>query len=309
MTEKLKIFVSGKEGELVNERAFTIDLIRSLDFIPIGSEKRPASNEPMKEENMNEVNTSDIYIGIFGGMYSEATIREFRSARLRNIPTLIFEKELPSGEQRAQKLKDFLNEIKDPKTGLVVDTYKNVVELKEKILNALSYCLTKKFRDARRLQDKIKDDVDKKVNETLIDTMEKTQNAKLLDKMKDVPFKTRFSEQFGKAEIVNFQIISTLKRGERHIVSAKIQGSTKDGFLDLAIKDPDGAYHWFPEPQSYDSPTDNGKLTFANGSYERQWEFVLPDKSGKYLAIMGLYENNYANREMVDYKILEFTIV
>lgn len=305
----MKIFVSGKEGELVNERAFAIDLIRSLDFTPIGSERRPASNEPMKEENMNEVNTSDIYIGIFGSIFSEATIREFRSARLRNIPTLIFEKELLDGEQRTQELKDFLNEIKDPKTGLVVDTYRDVVELKEKILSALSYCLTKKFRDAKRLQAKIKEDVDEKANETLIDTMEKSQNAKLLDKMKDVPFKTRFSERFGKSEIVDFRIISTLKKGERHIVRARMQGSTKDGFLDLAIRDPDGAYHWFPEPQSYDSPTDNGKLTFDNSFYEQQWEFTLPDKSGKYLAIMGIYENNYENREMVDYKTLEFTIV
>lgn len=308
MVEKLRIFVSGKEGELVNERAVAIDLIHFLDFTPIGSEKRPASSESMRKENRGEVSRSDIYIGIFGSIFSEPTINEFRNARMRNIPTLIFEKELLN-ERREQKLIDFLNEIKDPKTGLVIATYKNVVELKQEILSALSYTLTKKFRDAKRLRHKIQDEENKKANKTFFDTVQKSKDDSLLNKMKTFPFTARFSKQFSKAKFVNFTILSTLKKGEKHIVKAKIKGSTKDGFLDLAIKDPDGVYHWFPEPQSYDSATDNGKLTFKNNTYERQWEFSLPDKSGKYLAIMGLYENNYANREVVNFELLEFTVV
>lgn len=308
MTEKLRIFVSGKEGELDHERAFVMDLIHSLSLIPIGSEERPASSESMKTENTSEVGISDIYIGIFGGIYSEATIREFRNARLKNIPTLIFEKELSENDERENELKDFLREIKHPKTGLVVKKYKTVVDLKKEILNALGYCITKEFRDARRLKDKMKEDVDKNENRILFASMENTKTA-LLEKMKKLPFKTRFSKLFGKAEITEFKILSSFKKGERHIVKARMEGSVSDGFLDLAIKDPDGIYHWFPEPHSYDMATDNGKLTFENGRYEAQWEFILPDKSGKYIAIMGIYENKFANRETINFEFMEFTII
>jgi hypothetical protein len=77
----------------------------------------------------------------------------------------------------------------------------------------------------------------------------------------------------------------------------------------LAIKDPDGIYHWFPDPHSYDSAKDNGLLFLPNVSWETQWEFYLPDKSGNYLAIMGLYENEYANRETVNFELYEFTLI
>ena len=89
-----------------------------------------------------------------------------------------------------------------------------------------------------------------------------------------------------------FKKIESIEKGKNHIVSAKISGATKNGFLDLAIIDPDGTHHWFPDPQSYDSSYDNGNLSFDNGRYEAKWEFSLPDKSGKYISIMGLYENN-----------------
>lgn len=310
MAEKLRIFVSGKEGELDNERAVVLDLIRFLDFEPIGSEKRPASDESMKNENLNEVNTSDIYIGIFGNIFSKASIDEFRNARMRNITTLIFEKESASNETRDEQLTKFLSEIKDPKTGLVVDTYKTVLDLKDSVISALSNSLTKKFRDAKRLQNKTREEENEKENEDMFKLLKEHQsNITLYEKMQKFPFTVRFSKEFGKAKFVNFKIISILKKNDRHVVSAKIEGLVNNGFLDLAIRDPDGTYYWFPEPQSYDSSTDSGKLCFNDSRrYEANWEFSLPDKSGKYLAIMGLYENDYTRRELVNFELEEFTL-
>lgn len=309
MTEKLRIFVSGKEGELVNERAFTMDLIRSLYFEPVGSEKRPASNESMKDENIMEVSSSDIYIGIFGHKYSKPTIDEYNNARIKNIPTLIFEKELSDDEQRDQYLINFLIEVKKPTSGLVVAKYKNVVELKKELMNALSHCLTRKFRDAKRLQDKIKREEDIKANEKVFDILKQSNQEEQLEKIEKVPFKTRFSNEFGRVEIIEFEISLPLKKGERNLVRAKMKGIAKDGFLDLAIKDPDGQYYWFPDPQSYDSAMDNGNQTLDGEIYESEWEFILPTKSGEYLAIMGIYENKFENRVMVDYQSKELTVI
>lgn len=302
MSEKLHIFVSGKEIELDDERATALDVVESLGFTPIGSENRSASSDSVEKEFLGEVESSEIYIGIFGKKYSDPTIKEFNTARERGLVTLVFEKDLDSQERDVQ-LKQFLDKIKHPTSGLYSIKYNNVVDLRIKIISGLSRELTKKFKIAKELSlQKNQQD-----NVQLIESSEEKDDT-LVEKMKTFPFAIRFSEDFGKSEFVNFEIISTLKKGALHVVSAKIKGSTKNGFLDLALRTPDGNYLWFPDPNSYDSPSDNGNLCLDNREYQNHWEFSIPDKHGTYLAIMGLYENNFANREIVNFEIKELII-
>lgn len=305
MNDKLRIFVSGKEGELDHEREIAIEQIVSFGFEPVSSENRTASCESMETEFRDEVRTSDIYIGIFGSAFSKPTINEFNTARANNVCALVFEKDVSDKEELTTEYTKFLTEIKDPKSGLVVSKYKNADDLKEKIRAALSYNLTRKFKFAQQLQREKTEKENKRVNE---DIEKQNKDAALLSKMQKFPFGTRFSKEFGKAEFTDFRILSALQKGKKHVVTAKIKGSTKIGFLDLAIKIPDEGYHWFPDPRSWDSALDTGKLFLDGGVYEAQWEFSIPDKSGKYLFVMGLYENNFANRETVNYEMQEIMV-
>lgn len=72
--ERLKIFVSGKQGELDNERAIIIELVEKLGIEPVSSERRAASSMSMKERYVTEVLDSDIYVGIFGMCESDASL-------------------------------------------------------------------------------------------------------------------------------------------------------------------------------------------------------------------------------------------
>ena len=303
MAEKLRIFVSGKEGELDNERATAIEVINSLRFTPVGSEKRPASSDPMEEKFEGEVSTSDMYIGIFGTKYSEPTIKEFTTARANTVCTFVFEKTLSYGEEREAELDEFTHKIRDPQSGVVISKYSTVIDLRRKILEALTSYLAKKFKEARRLQR----EENIKLNEKLIEASKVTRKPNLAQKMAEFPIGTQLSEQFGKAEFVDFKFPSKVESAKTHLVAAKIRGSTKSGFLDLAIQDPDGEYYWFPDPLSYDSSYDNGKLSLDDGEHSSTWDFSIPPKKGKFVAIMGLYENNFKDRRCVNYEKREFS--
>ncbi|CUR52048.1 protein of unknown function [Nitrosotalea devaniterrae] len=312
MSDKLRIFVSGNESELDDERAIAFKVIKSLGYDPIGSENRTASSDPIESEYIGEVESSDFYIGIFGKEDSDATRKEFEKARSTGKCTLVFQKNVHSTERKPE-LEEFLNKIKDSKTGVVYLKYNNSADLQTAIVHSLSYYVTKKFREAQKLQR----EENKKANELRIESEKKIDDIKSklsrLVKMGKFSIGTQLSEQFGKAEFIYFKFPSSCEKSKTHLVSAKIKGYTKNGFLDLAIKDPNGNYLWFPDPQSYDATYDNGKLTLENDDeYEARWEFRIPPidyGSGKFTAIMGLYENNFTDRRCVNYEEQEFTVI
>lgn len=313
MVEKLRIFISGKEGELDDERETAIELVNSLGFTPVSSEKRPASSDSIEEEYLGEVSTSDIYIGIFGSVHSEPSINEFNTARANNVCTFAFEKILVDGVDRQIKLAEFLTKIKNPQSGLVVPKYNTVIDLRKKMLQALMSYLTKKFRESQQLQR----EENKHANESLKEAVEKyheTTNELYENQAKIVKiqnfFGVKFSDSFGEAEFIDFRFPTSLEKGKNYIITAKIKGSTKNGFLDLMIKDELGPDYWFPDPLSYDSAYDNGKLSFDDGEYSATWEFSIPPHmKGKHIAIMGLYENSWNDRRCVNYEQREFDVI
>ena len=78
---EFRVFVSGKEGELTNERAMANDVIKDIGLNPVGSEYRDASDRPIEIEYLEEVRSCNVYVGILGAVYSEPTIKEFEEAR------------------------------------------------------------------------------------------------------------------------------------------------------------------------------------------------------------------------------------
>jgi hypothetical protein len=142
--ERLKIFVSGKEGELDNERAIIIELVVKLGFEPVSSERRAASSMSMKERYVTEVLDSDIYVGVFGMCESDASINEFKKAGEYGKPTLVFIKELKEIPQ--PKMEQFIKEIMDESSGIVYKTFKVVTDLRDKAHDAIIETITKRFR-------------------------------------------------------------------------------------------------------------------------------------------------------------------
>ena len=74
-----------------------------------------------------------IYIGIFGKCHSIPSVNEFNIARATQIPTFIFLRRLRSNETRESELTKFIDDIKDPKTGIGYNEFENVLDLTDKI--------------------------------------------------------------------------------------------------------------------------------------------------------------------------------
>ena len=118
--EKLKIFVSGKEGELENERETVRDLIISMGYEPKGSEDRVASEMWIVNKYRKEVYESDIYVGIFGKVDSPASLDEFDEARKHGKPTLVFIKKMMKREPMVQ---DFIDKMKDGRIRVYIQEF------------------------------------------------------------------------------------------------------------------------------------------------------------------------------------------
>jgi hypothetical protein len=131
MTDKLKVFISSKEGELENERLMVKREIESLLLNSVSSEVSSATFKSMKETNEKEVRSSNIYIGIFGRTYSPATIKEYRIARSSMIKPFIFKKYLKESEPRDIQLIGFLKEVEDPEQGIVTEYFLDIFDLKK----------------------------------------------------------------------------------------------------------------------------------------------------------------------------------
>lgn len=80
----------------------------------------------------------------------------------------------------------------------------------------------------------------------------------------------------GRASIIESQIPKFYSRGRADEVFAKVRGTAKNAFLDLLVVDPDNIQRWNPDPRSYDSTFDRGKVTIANDEYSSRWIFDIP---------------------------------
>lgn len=291
MATKLKVFVSGKERELDDERASAKKTIEKFGLEAEGSEVRPASANPVTSEYSDEARTSDVYVGIFWQKFSEPTKTEFDIARREDIPPLIFIKKLKDNEKREAELEEFLKRISDAQIGITYREYDNSVDLEEKLSQALSHLLSRKFRDAKECKKRMEE-------------MEKQKELELVAVEPTAP------------TVVAFTFPDMVKLGEVSNVSAKISGFSTNAFIDLQLVDPDGKIKYYPDPKSWDSVLDMGKLNLKQDEpYSNIWQFgiSMKNKPGKYKARIELYEDigdpSNKQRKLVAYKEKEFEVV
>jgi len=146
--KRYRIFVSGVQKELKEERFAVKELIleNSLlkkHFDVFLFEDLPAESKSADKTYLNEINKSDIYLGILGYEYGtkgvdglSATEQEFREAIKKEKEILIFLKG-KDDSKREKELREIIYEIKKPDSGYVYKRFENTVELKNAIFNSL----------------------------------------------------------------------------------------------------------------------------------------------------------------------------
>lgn len=153
--KKYRIFVSGAQKELKQERLAIKKLVlknRLLKkhFDVFLFEDLPARSIPTSKIYLNEVDESDIYLGIFGLRYGQKgadilspTEREFRRAVKKDKEILVF---LKGGDDsvREKKLGDLIKEIKEPDSGYKYKRFETLPDLEEHVFDSLVVFLEEK---------------------------------------------------------------------------------------------------------------------------------------------------------------------
>jgi hypothetical protein len=151
-TRNLAIFVSSKQTELDDERQTAKSVIESFNFEPIMSEVRAAGPNSARNVCLEEVESCDIYIGIFYREYSEVTEAEYHKAIDKRIPCLIFIKKLRENEHRDGSLIELLKKIHSPTEGQWTNDFEHVEELREKVRTSLLRLLISRFHQGVKVE-------------------------------------------------------------------------------------------------------------------------------------------------------------
>jgi ATP-dependent DNA helicase RecG len=148
MMKKYKVFVSGVQKELKNERRAVKDFILGNPllreyFTVFLFEDIPAKSRPAQNAYIDEVRKCDIYLGIFGDEYGKtrkdnisATEKEFREARQRNRTILIYVKNEKS-MKRHKRMSNLIKEAADPSIGYIYKEFNTIQEFNNGIHESL----------------------------------------------------------------------------------------------------------------------------------------------------------------------------
>lgn len=152
---KYRIFVSGVQKELKNER-FAVKELISENILLKGYfslflfEDSPAKSKSAKNTYIGEMHKSDIYIGMLGNEYGavgrdklSATDREFREAQRGDKAILIYIKGR-NDSKRDPKIGKLIGAIKNDEDGYKYKRFDSVLELKQGIYESLIEFLREK---------------------------------------------------------------------------------------------------------------------------------------------------------------------
>jgi len=142
------VFVGSVQGELREERLavkeiITQDVLLKQYFEVFLFEDLSAKSKSAEKVYLDEVSKSDILILLLGKDYGNigtdglsATEREFRKAVEKKSKILVYIKKMNNSE-RDQKVKNLIEEIKDPQNGYIYKVFNNIADLKDWVRNSL----------------------------------------------------------------------------------------------------------------------------------------------------------------------------
>ena len=144
----LRVFVSSRMAELAEERraikaAFEKAGINAWVFeAPDGAGAQPRS---IQRTYLDELDQSDLYLGIFWRGYGEYTEDEYRHA-IDEKPCLVYEKHIDIDGTRDPKLQTLLDEMSRVKEGITIQRFTTSAELAEFAARDVRRLLTAIFR-------------------------------------------------------------------------------------------------------------------------------------------------------------------
>ncbi len=150
--QPLSLFISSKMQELVEERRAVQAALSQYQMHGWLWEKDAGARpESIRATYLKEVETCDLYLGLFWLGYGPYTIEEFEHARTHKKPCLIYEKHLDV-DKRDPQLQAFLGRIQranDPDS-LTVSRFESPDELAKKVQTDVTRFLTTIFRESRQ---------------------------------------------------------------------------------------------------------------------------------------------------------------
>jgi hypothetical protein len=207
----------------------------------------------MSFQNEEEVLGCDVYIGIFHKEHSQPSINEFSIARPPEIPVLVFEKKIDYDDPkpREPELMEFLNKIKNPRSGVVVKRFDEVTKLRDEVRYALIALLVRRFKEFKRLtvqsqkSDIIKQEVDNAVTSRQTDRL--MTKIEKIDELAE-KYGLAIAQDLRRASLSDPEIPKVYSRGGANEVFARVKGTANNAFLDLLVIDPDNNQYWNPDP-------------------------------------------------------------
>ncbi|HVB24713.1 MAG TPA: DUF4062 domain-containing protein [Ktedonobacteraceae bacterium] len=148
----LSLFISSKMQELAEERRAVQSALSDYRMYGwLWEDDAGARPTPTRATYLKEVETCDIYIGLFWIGYGPYTIEEYECARHHRKLCLIYEKHVET-DRRDSQLTQFLKGIEkvDNPSGLTVRRFMTVVELAQYIQEDVIRLLTTIFRENRK---------------------------------------------------------------------------------------------------------------------------------------------------------------
>ncbi len=190
--EKYKIFVSGVQKELKEERRAVKKLVQANSLLKkyfdvFLFEDHLAESKPASKVYIDKVKKSDIYIGILGKEYGDIgtdrispTEKEFRTAKSKGKEILIYIKGTDDS-QRDTQLKELINEIQKADEGYIYKRFKNINSLNKNVYNSLiEYLEAKGVISEFPFDSRICEDATyKKIKETLVKEFLKNRARKI----------------------------------------------------------------------------------------------------------------------------------
>jgi Domain of unknown function (DUF4062) len=151
--QPLSIFISSKmTKELADERRAIKEALAEYRMYGwLWEDDAGARPEPIDSTYLTEVESCDIYIGLFWLSYGLYTIEEFEHARKHEKPCLVYEKhvDIAKRDPKLQAFLDGLQRVKNPE-GLTVCWFEKTEQLAEKVQKDVMHLLTSVFRESRQ---------------------------------------------------------------------------------------------------------------------------------------------------------------
>lgn len=135
-SDRLRVFVSSSYAELAEERAVVARTLREFGFDPLMVEDYLASATSFAEAYRKDLAHADLVISLFWKKLGRYTLDEFEEAQRRRVPLLVFVKGRDA--ERDAELREFIERIDDPTSGLGIGFYETPAELRTSLVRGLA---------------------------------------------------------------------------------------------------------------------------------------------------------------------------